>query len=423
MKKFILLSSLLLVSTPSWAYLDPGSGNALIYLVVSLFGAVTYFLKNTFYRILSFVKGEKFESQQDDEIVIFSEGKSYWLTFKPIIEELIKRNIPFTYLTMDVRDPALTIENSCMHSRYVGDGTSGYSKVAHTKGLVMISTTPNIGTKGFPLPRPKNIKCLVHIWHSVCDTSFYHMGALDHYDAALTVGDCFIPSIRLVEKKRSLPTKEIESAGLPYLDALNQEIPERSPKNKEIKTILVAPSWGNKNCLAVYGSAFLEELAKEGYKIIVRPHPQSLKVEQEFITQLQKKLSSYQNISFDFEIDGTQSMLAADLLISDKSSIRFDFAFLYEKPVLTLDIPMKDLSIYEASIIGSLWEEQHSEKLGMRLQPQEKTNIVHAVKQTLQMKPTDIKDFREQTIANWGHSAQFIVNWTNKKVEFLRNSK
>ena len=249
------------------------------------------------------------------------------------------------------------------------------------------------------------------------------MGALDHYDAALTVGDCFIPSIRLVEKKRSLPTKEIESAGLPYLDALNQEIPERSTKNKEIKTILVAPSWGNKNCLAVYGSAFLEELAKEGYKIIVRPHPQSLKVEQEFITQLQKKLSSYQNISFDFEIDGTQSMLAADLLISDKSSIRFDFAFLYEKPVLTLDIPMKDLSIYEASIIGSLWEEQHSEKLGMRLQPQEKTNIVHAVKQTLQMKPTDIKDFREQTIANWGHSAQFIVNWTNKKVEFLRNSK
>ena len=224
MSKLLIVSPLLLIAFPAFAYLDPGSGNALVYLLVSLFGAVSYFLKSAFYRVLSLIKGEKFEAVKDDDIVIFSEGKSYWLTFKPIVEEFIRRGIPFTYLSMDVRDPALTIEHNCMHSRYVGDGASGFSKVAHSKAWLMLSTTPNIGTNGFPLPRPKNIKCLAHIWHSVCDTGFYHIGALDNYDVALTVGDCFIPSVKLVEEKRSLKTKEIVSVGLPYLDACGEGV-------------------------------------------------------------------------------------------------------------------------------------------------------------------------------------------------------
>ena len=424
MSKFILASPLLLIAFPAFAYLDPGSGNALVYLLVSLFGAVTYFLKSAFYRVLGFIRGEKIETQKNDEIVIFSEGKSYWLTFKPIIEEFIKRNIPFTYLTMDVRDPALTIEHDCMHSKYVGDGAAGFSKVAHSKGPLMLATTPNIGTEGFPLPRPKNIKCLAHIWHSVCDTSFYHLGALDHYDTALAVGDCFIPSIRLVEEKRSLKPKEVISVGLPYLDELKKNtLVDTSAPLVSNKTILVAPSWGSKNCLAFYGWEFLKQLAAEGFNVIVRPHPQSLKVEMDFFQQIKKDVESYKNIVFDFEIDGSASMRKADLLISDKSSIRFDFAFLYERPVLTLDIPLKDLSMYEASLIGSLWEEEHSEQLGLRLQLNEKEKIIESVKQALQITPMDIQKFRSNTIKNWEHSAEAIVDWSINKVELLRESK
>lgn len=424
MPKFILVTPLLFIAFPAFAYLDPGSGNALVYLLVSLFGAVTYFLKSAFYRVLGFLRGEKFEAQKNDEIVIFSEGKSYWLTFKPIIEEFTKRNIPFTYLTMDVRDPALTIEHDCMHSKYVGDGTSGFSKVAHSKGLLMLATTPNIGTEGFPLPRPKDIHCLAHIWHSVCDTSFYHLGALDHYDAALTVGDCFIPSLRLVEQKRSLKPKEIVSVGLPYLDELKKNaLLDSSTSVTSNKTILVAPSWGNKNCLVFYGWEFLKQLAAEGFNVIVRPHPQSLKVEMEFFQQIKKDVESFKNISFDFEIDGSASMRKADLLISDKSSIRFDFAFLYEKPVLTLDIPLKDLSIYEASVIGSLWEEEHSEQLGLRLLPEDKEKVIDAVKQALQITPVDIQKFRSNTIKNWEHSSEAIVDWCINKIALLKESK
>ena len=77
MKILFLLSTLLLPEL-AWAYLDPGSGNALLYLLISLFGAVTYFVKSFFYRCLSFIKGEKIEVKADDDLMIFSEGKNYW---------------------------------------------------------------------------------------------------------------------------------------------------------------------------------------------------------------------------------------------------------------------------------------------------------------------------------------------------------
>lgn len=425
MSKFILVSPLLFIAFPAFAYLDPGSGNALVYLLVSLFGAVIYFLKSVFYRVFGFLRGEKSETRKNDEIVIFSEGRNYWLTFKPILEELINRNIPFTYLSMDVLDPALTIDHPCMHSQYVGENTSGFSRVAHAEGLIMLSTTPNIGTKGFPLPRPKKISCLVHIWHSVSDTSFYHIGALDKYDVALTVGECFIPSIRYIEEKRHLKAKEVISVGLPYLDELKANLNNNSQTDKSStskKTILIAPSWGDKNCLAIYGYDFIKELATKGFYLIIRPHPQSLIVEKKFIENIKKDLSKFPNISFDFDIDGSKSMQKADLLVSDKSSIRFDFAFLYEKPVLTLDIPLHDLNAYEASILDELWEETHSERLGMRITLEHKNNIVNAIQETLLITPQDIRSFRLETVSNWGHSSKEIVDWTLTKIQKLKSS-
>lgn len=419
MSKFVFLASLILLPIPAYAYLDPGSGNALVYLLVSLFGAISYFLKSTFYRILSFIRGEKIEARTNDDIVIFSEGSNYWLTYKPIIEAFIERKIPFSYITMDVTDPALTIENDYMHSKYIGEGSVGFSKVAHWPGLVMLTTTPNIGCPGFPLPKPMKIKCLAHIWHSVCDTGFYHLGALDHYDAALTVGPWVEESIRYVEKARNLKKKEVLAVGLPYLDELSlNAYKKRHPSER--KKILIAPSWGQKNCLAVYGTKFLIQLAEQDYDIIVRPHPQSLKVEKEFIQEIQKELSDFKNVRFDFDISGTQSMAEADLLISDKSSIRFDFAFLYEKPVLTLDIPFTNLNIYEASLFNGLWEEGQSRRIGMRLTPEDKEKIVASVKKALLLHPSNIRVVREETISHWQQSGSIIAEWVIQKVNDLK---
>lgn len=252
--KLSLFSPLFLFATPCLAYLDPGSGNALVALLVSLSGATAFFFKTVFYKLKKSLGGVNEESHEIatlSGIALFSEGKNYWLTYKPIIEELMRRGIQFDYYTVDVEDPALTIDDPLMNSQFLGGGQAGLTRLERIRAKILLTTTPNIGTEGFPLKRPKNVAKLVHVWHSVCDTSFYHKGALDNYDVALTVSDWVEKNIRTVEKARNLKAKEVLSVGLPYFDELLKRV-SKELNNSGPKVILIAPSWGEKKLLETF---------------------------------------------------------------------------------------------------------------------------------------------------------------------------
>ena len=91
------------VPSTAYAYLDPGTGNALIYVVLSLAGAAIYFLKGVFYKLTGNRQTLNDSVSYDKHtIVIFSEGKAYWHVFKPIVENLIDKKQPLSYLTMDI---------------------------------------------------------------------------------------------------------------------------------------------------------------------------------------------------------------------------------------------------------------------------------------------------------------------------------
>ena len=97
-----------------FAYLDPGSGSALVGTLIAVAGAALFSLKSFFYRLIG--KGASTVEVVPD-IAIFSEGKNYWGTFKEIVDELIARKVHFAYYTMDLHDPALFIDYDYMHSR------------------------------------------------------------------------------------------------------------------------------------------------------------------------------------------------------------------------------------------------------------------------------------------------------------------
>lgn len=416
--KIFVCIPLFLIALPCSAYLDPGSGNALIALLVSLSGAIVFFFKTVFYKVKKCLRGELSEKQENvhiSGISLFSEGRNYWLTYKPIIEELIRREIPFNYYTVDMEDPALTIDHPLMESKFLGEGQAGLTRLQGIRAKILLTTTPNIGTNGFPLKRPKNVTKLVHIWHSVCDTSFYHKGALDHYDVALTVADWVEDNIRIIEKARNLKKKEVLAVGLPYFDELLKKVKTEKVtlQKSNKKVVLIAPSWGNKNCLKLYGTDFVSELISLGYKIIIRPHPQSLKVEQGFLSVLKEKFSD-SSVEFDFDVDGARSLNRSDLLISDNSSIRFDFAFLYKKPVMTLKIPHASLESYEAIYLSKLWEEEVTQKIGICLTLKEKDRIAEFVEKALQLNTEVIENIGRESISYLGQSSIRIVDWIEK---------
>jgi hypothetical protein len=350
------------------------------------------------------------------DVLLFSEGPAYWLTFQPIIEALLARNRTFHYLTLDKSDPALQLQNNLMTARYLG-GKSALSQLAVHRARIMVATTPNIGTPGFPIVRPPNVECLAHVFHSVSDVSFYRKGSLDAYDAVLMVGDFALKSIRAIEHLRGLKEKECVSVGLPYFDVLASNVVLRSHPTEPL-TVLVAPSWGDKGFLPTYGDDFICDIAKAGHNVLFRPHPQSLKSEKDKMRTLQQKFANCPRIQWDTQVDGSASMAQADVLISDTSSVRFDFAFLYERPVITLDVPEEMMGDYERSALDFKWEAALERQLGPVFTIEDKDalsqKLLDAV--TKSAAPQNRTRVRDAWIANFGHSGEAVADWVERKL-------
>lgn len=345
-----------------------------------------------------------------------SEGKNYWSTFKPIIEALIDKQVFFSYYTFDKKDPGLSVKNKFISSKYLGRGVWGYYKASTIEAELLVSTTPNIGNARFPIKRSPNVKNLIHVFHSITDISIYKKGSLDFYDTVILAGDFQTESIREIEKIRNLPQKELVCLGLPYIDELVKEKVE-NVSNKSHKTILVGSSWGAKGCLNSYGIEFIEKIASAGYDVIIRPHPQSYISEPKRIKGFEKQLKNYTNIDWDNEVSPSRAMSKADLLISDTSSIRFDFAFLYKKPVITLAIEPEEMAEYERADLNYSWSDEAEKNIGFVLNKNSVGNIVEYIARAeKEYDASKIESFRDKTICNFGKAGEAISNYLLNKI-------
>jgi len=374
-------------------YLDPGTGNALFAALFGILGSIAFFAKNIFYHLKEVITGKKQEVFKCD-LAIFSEGKMYWIYFKDVVEELIKRKFKFAYYTMDINDPALELYDygnpdanfSLFKIRFVGSGNKGYSAISNLKEKNILSTTPNIGCSGYPIKKPKNCENLIHIFHAT--GMGYKKGGLDNYDTILLHQQNFA---NLFENKK------IVLAGLPYLDTLIENA--KTLQNKtDGKTILIASTWGSGGILKNYGSKFILDLVKAGYNVIVRPHPYSYICEKDFIESLQKELPG---IPFSTEINNLSVLSKADVLISELSGVRLDFYLAFKRPVISLESGKRDEYEHDE------WSVEISEDIGIFVKKEDVDNLPQIVKNLSERKLVD----ENSILANIGKSKTVIADY------------
>jgi len=393
------------------AYLDPGTGAVLVNLIVAGIATLAFFMKGVFFRIIGKKNSTKSAVKLEAKISLFSEGKQYWGTFEPIISALLKKNIQFSYYTLDIHDPALLIESELMNSKFLGYGNIGLAKASRIKSDVLLATTPNIGSPGYPVQRSPYVRRLIHVLHSLNDISWYKSGSLDHYDEVILGGQYQAKAIIELEERRNLHKKKLVCLGLPYLDTLLKER-TTSTENNQNKTVLIGTSWGSKSLLRHYGTGFIKQLAEYGYDVIVRPHPQSFKFEPNLMEDIRKELSPLSNVLWDTAVSPSQSLSKADVLISDTSALRFDFAFVYEKPVITLHIPSEAVAGYERDDLSEVWMDRAAQSIGMVLDEVQVKDIERYVSQILGMNYEQrIREYRADLLCNLGKSGEAIAEY------------
>ena len=317
-------------------------------IVIGLAAAAYFLFQALIIKAKVLLTGGKWKKGTKNEFVIYAEDKRYWTLFKPIVEEFEKRGVDLLYLTSSDDDPVFKEDFKHIKTECLGKGNKAFARLNLLSADFVLSTTPSLDV--YQWKRSKNVKHYCHILHAASESSIYEMFSMDYFDSIMVSGDHQKNYIRKLEMARKLPEKQIITVGCPYLDVFAEKMAQLPKEENHAFTVLVSPSWGKSSLLSRYGEKLLDPLVKTNWRIIVRPHPQSLLVEKEIIDKLFAKYNKNNNLEWDFERENIFSLNKTDVMISDFSGIIFDYMFLKLKPVIYLSAEM-DLRPYDAHVV------------------------------------------------------------------------
>ena len=313
-------------------YIDPGTGSILFSIVIGLITTLYFLAKTAFIKLKVAVYKDKGKAVgKKNSIVIYSEGKRYWNVFSPICNEFEKHREELVFYTSSEDDPVFLQNYSYVKSEYIGKGNKAFARLNMLEADICLMTTPGLDV--YQLKRSKHVKHYSHILHALDDATSYRLFGLDYFDSVLLSGEYQIKGIRELENLRNLPKKDLRVVGCPYLDVLSEKVNDL-PKESAAFTVLIAPSWGANGILSKYGEQLITPLVETGWNIIIRPHPQSKTSESDMLKRLEEKYKTTANITWDYNPENIGSLSKADIMISDFSSVIFDYCFLFDKPFL-----------------------------------------------------------------------------------------
>jgi CDP-glycerol glycerophosphotransferase (TagB/SpsB family) len=135
-------------------------------------------------------------------------------------------------------------------------------------------------------------------------------------------------------------------------------------------------------------------------------------VEEKLLQRIKSELSDCKNVEWDRELDGASAMERADVLISDTSNIRMDYALLYERPVITLKVTLSDPETFELSDMDGAWMDKAELEIGIVVRPEQIEHIAEITDDILSKKKrSDLAAFREANVYNFGSSGKAIAEY------------
>ena len=108
-------------------------------------------------------------------------------------------------------------------------------------------------------------------------------------------------------------------------------------------------------------------------------------------------------------------MNESDILISDTSSLRFDFLLIHKKPVITLEIKKNDMLGYERKYLSKNWTDTSSFEIGPVITKKTIDQIDEKILLLLNnFDRSKIDNYISKTIYNFGTASDSIANYFEK---------
>ena len=286
---------------------------------------------------------KRFFSVVNKHLVFYSESSGFYKYFKGIIEYLLENtNITIHYITSDPKDQIFELEkrNSKIKAYYIGENKL-ITLMMKIDADIVIMTMPDL--ENYHIKRSYVRKDIEYIFvnHGVGSTNLtLRRGATDHFDTIFLVGKHQREEEEQIGTYYNLPERKLVDFGYPLIDEMRVNYIASEQQKNSKKKILIAPSWQKDNIVDTCLDELLNVLKNSNYEIVVRPHPQEVRMKKDYMEKLKLK---YEPLGIEIQTDFSSNnpVMEADCLITDWSDISWEYAFTTLRPVLFINTPMK----------------------------------------------------------------------------------
>ena len=353
---------------------------------------------------------KKFEklSDNDRSIVFYAENRASMNHFRLLIEQLTKiMNLNICYVTSVENDPILNTENKNINSFYIGNGTVRTKFFLMLKAKILIMDMPDLET--YHIKRSKVFPVhYIYIFHSMFSIhSYLRKGAINNYDTIFCVGEHHKNEILEIEKVYDLKSKKLIDYGFSRLDTLLQEKEVFEGKLEKDNLIIITPTYGENNLLKICGVEIIDILLKNNFKVLLRPHFRIFQETPNLIDEINKKFLDHKNFRLEEGVISKEDFHSSKCLISDWSGISMEYAFVFERPVIYIDVPQKIMNDEIEKIPLIPLEVSIREKIGYVINPKNLKELpTIIIKIDDDSRTEEIRQIRSETIFNIGDSAK-----------------
>ncbi len=349
-------------------------------------------------------------SAKDRQIVLFSESAQDWHHFAPIVDELVNTyGRTICYVASEAADPGLHRRNERILPFCVG---AGFFRILWFQTLEAgVLLTQLLDLNNLDLKRSVHPVHYVYMFHSLISTHMAdHENSYDHYDTILCAGPHQAREIRRREELAQLPAKQLLPHGYHRVEQLMAERRDPPPVTGDADIhVLLAPSWGERTILNLFGAELVDTLLQAGFRLTLRPHFQTRWNTPEVIDRIVAAHADHPQFSLVEQMAESDSLFDSHVMITDWSGAGMDYAFGLEKPVLYFDMPPKSRNDAWKQLGIEPFEAWVRTRIGALLAPERVADAPDAVRRLVADPAAfraDMIRLRAESIYNLGHSAQ-----------------
>lgn len=369
---------------------------------------------------------KKFFSIANKKLVFYSESNGFYKYYKGIIEYILENtNLTIHYITSDYNDQIFELAKTEEHIKpYYIEEKKLITLMMKMDADVVVMTMPDINNYHIKRSYIRKDTEYIYLPHGIDSPNLtMRKGSMDNYDSVFVTGKHQREECEKTNEIYNLQNRKIIDWGYSLLDDMISDYEKSKKKPQKEKTIMIAPSWQKDNIIDLCLGKILDSLKSENYKVIVRPHPQQVRHMKDAFEKMKEKYAGT-NIEIQTDFSKTNSVFNADLLITDWSSIGYEYAFTTEKPVISIDTPMKIMNPEYKKIKVEPFNIWAREQIGEVVKIKDVKNINSVVEKMLKdpkKYQKKISALKKDSVYNLGNSAEvgaeYIINCVQTKVK------